>query len=665
MTTRLMLCDCAGTQRLDREAIARATGLECSAVQSELCGAQADRLAAALSDPEAEVIVACGQEAETFAALAEELGVGAPLAVDIRDRAGWSEAARGATPKIAALVAEAQRPRAPEKTVDVGSEGLCLILGAPGVALPAAEQLADVLSVTCLLTDTAEVIPAPVRRFDVAAGRLRKAQGAFGAFTVVVDAMRPALPSGRGALAFADPKDGGESGCDIILDLTGNPPLFPSHHKRDGYLRADPGDPLAVQRALFAAAQLVGTFEKTLHVDLQPSLCAHSRAGQIGCTRCLDACPTGAILPDGDSVAVDPAICAGCGACSSLCPSGAISYAAPPVGETFDRIQTLAAAYRTAGGASPRLLVHDDSHGREMIALAARFGRGLPSDAIPLGLPSLAAFGHAEMMAALATGFAGVDLLLSPGSDRDTLAAETALANALTEGLGAGAGRVALIDVADPDALSSALYDAQPAPLQPEPILPLGQRRDVTRLAARALAQGRDVPPVPLPQGAPYGTVVLDQDACTLCLSCAGLCPPGALGDNPDRPELRFREDACVQCGLCVTVCPEDAIRLEPRLDISDAALSHRVLKEEEPFHCIECGKPFGVKSTIERIAAKLEGKHAMFTNSDNARLIRMCDDCRVRAQYHGDAAPFSFGEKPRTRTTDDYLEERKTRNES
>jgi DNA-directed RNA polymerase subunit RPC12/RpoP len=80
----------------------------------------------------------------------------------------------------------------------------------------------------------------------------------------------------------------------------------------------------------------------------------------------------------------------------------------------------------------------------------------------------------------------------------------------------------------------------------------------------------------------------------------------------------------------------------------------------EEPYHCIECGKPFGVKSTIERIVAKLEGQHAMFTSSDNARLIRMCDDCRVRAQYHDDAAPFRFGERPRVRTTDDYLDERK-----
>ena len=79
------------------------------------------------------------------------------------------------------------------------------------------------------------------------------------------------------------------------------------------------------------------------------------------------------------------------------------------------------------------------------------------------------------------------------------------------------------------------------------------------------------------------------------------------------------------------------------------------MLNEEEPFACIECGTPFGVKSTIERIVEKLEGKHAMFAGSDNARLIQMCDDCRVQAQFHADDAPFRIGDRPRPRTTDDY----------
>ncbi len=56
-------------------------------------------------------------------------------------------------------------------------------------------------------------------------------------------------------------------------------PLFPAPEKREGYLRADPGKPLAVAAAVFEAAQLIGTFEKPLYVRLEEPLCAHSRAG--------------------------------------------------------------------------------------------------------------------------------------------------------------------------------------------------------------------------------------------------------------------------------------------------------------------------------------------------------------------------------------------------
>jgi ferredoxin len=279
---------------------------------------------------------------------------------------------------------------------------------------------------------------------------------------------------------------------------------------------------------------------------------------------------------------------------------------------------------------------------------------------LPLGVPSLGVFGHAEMMAALACGFRSVTILVAPRADRETLAGQAELADVLTAGLGAGEDRIVLLDTEDPDAMSEALYCHEPKSLKVDSILPLGRRRDVTRLAARALARGKEIDPIALPDGAPYGAVLLDDEACTLCLSCASLCPSGALSDNPDRPQLRFQEDACLQCGLCVNVCPEDAITLQPRLDISKQALSQQVLKEEEPYACIECGKPFGVKSTIERIVAKLEGQHSMFSNSDNTRLIRMCDDCRVRAQYHGDSAPFRMGDRPKVRTTDDYLNERK-----
>ena len=163
---------------------------------------------------------------------------------------------------------------------------------------------------------------------------------------------------------------------------------------------------------------------------------------------------------------------------------------------------------------------------------------------------------------------------------------------------------------------------------------------------------------LPLPAGAPYGAVLVNTDSCTLCLSCVSLCPSGALGDNPDKPQLRFQEDACLQCGLCASVCPEDAIAYVPQLNLSEGALRQEILNEEEPFACIECDSLFGSKSAIDRITEKLTG-HSMFSDPAKLRMIQMCDDCRVNAQFHSQNNPFAGAERPRPRTTEDYLEGR------
>jgi len=649
MTKRIVLCSCAGSQSFAPDTIGAATGLACSKVHAALCTDEIGAAAKALEG--GDVVIACQQERARFEELAAELGVDVPGFVDLRDRAGWSDEGAQAAAKMAALAAEAVLPAPEGKALDVVSEGLCLIVGPGDVALAAADQVASALSVTVLVTDDAD-LPL-TRSVEVIHGRLKRVQGALGGFKVTIDGLQQLDPAGRGAFGLTPPRDGGVSDCDVLIDLTGGQPFVPAPDKREGYLRADPKDPLAVAARLVEAVQLVGTFEKPLYVRLEEQLCAHSRAGQVGCTRCLDICPTGAIVPNGDHVSIDPMVCAGCGACSALCPSGAIAYDAPPVATLLQRMEVLARVYAQAGGGSPRLLVHDAAHGAEMIRLAARFGRGLPADVIPLELDTIAGFGHAEMLAGLASGFAAVDVLLAPTTETEALRREHALTEAV-----AGEGRVRLLDLTDPDALPEALYGVPLVAAVAEPVLAMGARRQVARLAAKALNPGLGAP-IPLPDGAPYGAVLVDRDACTLCLSCVSLCPSGALIDNPDRPELRFQEDACLQCGICKTICPEDAIALRPQFDLSDAALGQAVLNEEEPFACVECGALFGVKSTVEKITEKLAGKHSMFGSPDAARMIQMCDNCRVAAQFRRSDNPFAMGTPRKTRTTDDYLAER------
>ena len=508
-------------------------------------------------------------------------------------------------------------------------------------------RLANILTVTVLLAPGSDPGLGDETDFDIVYGQLVSATGALGNFHLTIDGLRERVPGGRGAPVFSGPRDGARTTCDLILDLSGGAPLFPASAHRAGYLRADPASVSAVMAAVFAASHMVGTFEKPLYLRQTPALCAHGRAGRTGCTRCLDLCPTGAIASAGDQVTVDDMICAGCGACAAACPSAAVAYDAPSAETVFHRLSAMATAWRQLTEDGPRLLVHDGDHGAQLIRLLARHGTGLPADLIPLEVSAIAAFGHAEILAALGVGFSHVLVMLAPTTPADGLPFQVELANTIAAYTAAR-----LIAPVDPAALAAAAAAGdQPLP-RAAPILPLGSRRQVTRLAAHSLGPPDRV--IALPVGAPYGTVSVDTRACTLCLSCAALCPAGALADNPERPQLRFQESACLQCGLCATLCPEGAITLAPRLNLGDDALSHQVLLEEEPFACVECGAAFGVRATINRMVETLAGKHSMFAHPDAARMIQMCENCRVTAAVHAQGNPFAGAPRPPIRTARD-----------
>lgn len=656
---RLLLCSCIDSMSIDADTAQKAAGAQTVSTCEFLCKTDLGLAVDALSQ-EGTTLIACGQQADQFEQLAKEIGgPGRLLTTDIRDRAGWTDDADSFA-KQAALLAEAALEKPATPTKDVISEGVCLVLGKDETALEAAEKLGGRLAVTCLLEQEPDGA-SPSDKFDLALGKLRQATGSLGGFEITVDGFAEARLAGRGSLSFGDRSNGAKSTCDIIVDLRGEGSLFAAGEKRDGYLRADPKDPASVAAILFQAIDLQGEFEKPLYIRFDQQICAHTRAGQAGCDRCLSVCPTGAISPGGDTVAIDADICAGCGSCAAVCPSEAVSYDDPPVAFLFSRLRVLANTFKSISGQAPRALFHEPEFGAEMIRLSARFGRGLPSDVIPIEIPHIEGLGHAEIMAALGVGFCQILVLAGRKTDRSALDRELELSRAIVGGTGLDGQRIVELDPVDPEALEEALFTAAPNAIDGDPILPVGGRREVTRLAATALAQQQEKAPCfDLPDGAPYGAIVIDKEACTLCLACVSLCPVGALGDTPDQPQVRFQETACLQCGICASTCPEDAITLAPRLNLDSAALSHGVLHEEEPFCCIECGKPFGVKSTIDRIVSKLEGKHWMFQNSDNSKLIQMCDDCRVSAQYHQENSPFQGGDRPRVRTTQDYIDDRK-----
>ena len=660
-----MLCSCEGTMPLDTGAVAR--GCRGAKVETarQLCRGELERFRTRAASPGA-LTIACTQEAPLFEEVAATAGRTAPITyANVRETAGWSHEASRAGPKMAALLAAAAEAMPPVPLVEVESAGVILIYGRDERAIEAGDLLQAHLDVTVLIAPPATIAAGRTTEFPVVRGSIRTARGHFGGFELSVDGFAEPQPSSRGTLAFGPGRDGARSNCDIILDLAGGVPLFPGRDLIDGYLRADPEDPAAVLKAVLKARDLSGTFEKPRYVDFSAELCVHARSRIVGCSRCLNLCPTGAIQPAGNHVAVDAILCAGCGQCAAVCPTGAASYALPPADHLLRTLRTLLSTYAQAGGERGVLLIHDKGHGAEVLSALAHYGDGLAAHVLPLAVNEVSQVGLEAIAAAFAYGASAVRFLVRARAVHGVagLNQTVELARTILVGLGFAADGVAIIETDDPEALDAALAGvALGNGRAVASFLPVGGKRSVLRQALREL---HAVAPAPvdvlaLPQSAPFGSVELNVEGCTLCLACVSACPTGALGDDPERPLLRFAEDACVQCGLCQATCPEKVITLQPQIDFRAATAAARTLKEEPPFACIRCGKPFGVKSTIERVAAKLEGKHWMYAGAPRRLdVLKMCEDCRVAVISEEDFDPYGSPPREPVRTTEDYLKER------
>jgi ferredoxin len=667
----VLICSCEDTMPPDGDAVRRAcrgTVIE----GRQFCRAELERFRKAAADAET-LVVACTQEAPLFREVASEVEGSAPLSfVNIRETGGWSRDAAKAGPKMAALIAAVAEPAPDIPFVPMTSEGITLIYGRDEQAIEAANLLKDQLDVTVLIRPDAKLAPSRVTEFPVVKGVVRAAKGYLGAFEITVDDYAAPNPSSRAEFEFGHGRNGATSRCDIFIDLSGDSSLFPAGDLRDGYLRADPRDPATVLRAVLKARDLTGTFDKPRYITFSEELCAHSRSRIVGCRRCLDLCPTGAIAPAGDHVAIDAHICAGCGQCAAACPTGAASYALPPSDALLRKLRVLLGTYREAGGKQGVVMFHDAEHGLALIEALARHGNGLPANVLPVEVNEITQVGLEAVAAAHAYGASAVRLLTRAKARHDIagLKKTIELAQPILTELGFAGARVEAIETDDPDGLDEALrgIGSLDPTLKPATFVPTGNKREVMRLALRELhaAAPSPIDIVPLPEGAPFGTIEVRVEGCTLCLSCVSACPTGALSDDPERPVLRFAEDACVQCGLCKATCPEKVISLKPQIDFRAATALARVIKQEEPAECIRCGKPFGAKSSVERVVAKLEGKHWMYKDSKKRLdVIRMCEDCRVVVMAEEQFDPFGAPKRPPVRTTEDYLREREQKGES
>lgn len=330
-------------------------------------------------------------------------------------------------------------------------------------------------------------------------------------------------------------------------------------------------------------------------VQVVADRCVVVRNRHAQCRRCVHACPAKAITVRGNELELDNGACVGCGACTTVCPVEAL-VPLDPTDETL-----AAAAARSAASLE----------GTAVVACARIASKQLGDPAKFAEVPCMARVDEGMLVELASAGVRRAVLVdgecatckfhkIDAGVDETIRQAQ-----ALIEAQGASmdvqrvsefpdcakaADRASLYGQARRGFLSRARGKATEAAGKTVDVLAfkeleqrmpsLRERLGVGATGAQPWARVRRREHLmdSLDQiGAPvadevtsrqFGSVSVDEQACSACGMCAVFCPTGALRKSDVKPEdgvgsyLEFQACDCVQCRVCADICMKRCLKV-------------------------------------------------------------------------------------------------------
>lgn len=315
------------------------------------------------------------------------------------------------------------------------------------------------------------------------------------------------------------------------------------------------------------AKLLFDRFEKNAvaPVTFDRARCLRSRLNSNSCDRCLALCKQGAISKNGRAIEFSEKKCTGCLVCVAECPNEAFSCGfdpaalIPAVSRLKVEMPVTLGCSKTAntetripclGILSEPILAIINSVAMQDVFLDVRFCADCENGAVLNHLTE-------RIQGITRRSGSSAHLKTSYKYNNDF------------EDMSAGQQRRSFLKSFKKNIVEIGIDAvAMEGVLAPGTAPPLNHKAKEASKIGFLLSEALDI----VPKGAfekrkllcSYFYSITCSDACTLCPSCTGMCPTGALKrkKDPEEKQLCFTSNKCNGCGLCVEFCKKKALTL-------------------------------------------------------------------------------------------------------
>jgi len=437
--------------------------------------------------------------------------------------------------------------------------------------------------------------------------------------------------------------------ADQLIVLTKTHP--PGIKRRTGVHLLSSTESEILEETVRQVRDLVGHFHKPVHLTYDQDICAGGDKGMETCGRCISYCPYDAISRQTENrlrIQVDHLTCEGCGACVSACPTSALQFTEPSPQEIYARMAALLESSKEKQGnvEPPVIVFHCEEMGRKVLETAGLVPLPYSPGVLPVEVPCLRYVSESNMLAAMSLGAAGVGLLGCedcPNGERELLYQKYDFTQLILQNFDLDQDRVRIITAeagqeADAvEAINQFVSQLSESPMVPNWTTPSQtlNRPILSDVLGGFIDQtGNEPGRISLSSELPFAFANINESGCTLCRSCANVCPTNAFRFEEESNSLHFKHINCVGCGLCEEVCPENVITIKRELVLEKQSLDYTLVAEDEMINCLKCEKPYINRRALEAVESKLfEIESLKNTFSGNRKnILRMCPDCRTVA---------------------------------